>query len=94
MMKTKTFSVRIPLALAVTLERKAEQESLTIADLIRKALTDSINQERSLDILNAHLTGLKSQIDSVLELQSRVLLKLTEFEVAVNRTVKLSQMTE
>ncbi len=82
MMKTKTFSVRIPLALAVTLERKAEQESLTIADLIRKALTDSINQERSLDILNAHLTGLKSQIDSVLELQSRVLLKLTEFEVA------------
>ena len=80
-MKTKTFSVRIPLALAVTLERKAEQESLTFADLIRKALTDSINQERSLDILNAHLTSLKSQIDQVLELQSRVLQKLNEFEV-------------
>ena len=81
MMKTKTFSVRIPLALAVTLERKAEQESLTIADLIRKALADSITQERALDTLNAHLTGLKSQIDSVLELQSRVLQKLNEFEV-------------
>ena len=40
-MKTKPVAVRIPLALATALERQAEREAVTVADVIRHTLAKS-----------------------------------------------------
>ena len=70
-MKTKPFAVRLPIALATALERQAERESITVADVIRRILGQSIQSDKNQ--LIDQLTSLNGQ--------QQIIKKLSEFDV-------------
>ena len=80
-MKTKPFAVRLPIALAIALERQAEKESLTAADVIRSTLANSFagHKEQLLELLQA----VEIQLKGLRLGQEQILQKLSEFDVDV-----------
>ncbi|MFX5640989.1 hypothetical protein ABTF02_14000 [Acinetobacter baumannii] len=78
-MKTKPFAVRLPIALATALERQAERESITVADLIRRTLSQSVQSDKSQ--LIDQLAALKLQVKLLISGQQQIIKKLSEFDV-------------
>lgn len=78
-MKTKPIAVRVPLALATSLERQAERESVTVADVIRHILAKSQQSEQD-KVIDA-LTSLASQMKLLRQGQTQIIYKLNEFEI-------------
>lgn len=79
LMKTKPFAVRLPIALATALERQAERESITVADLIRRTLSQSVQSDKSQ--LIDQLAALKLQVKLLISGQQQIIKKLSEFDV-------------
>lgn len=78
-MKTKPFAVRLPIALATALERQAERESVTVADVIRRILGQSIQSDKNQ--LIDQLTSLNVQVKLLINGQQQIIKKLSEFDV-------------
>ncbi|MDH0657590.1 hypothetical protein N5D11_15985 [Acinetobacter johnsonii] len=78
-MKTKPFAVRLPIALATALERQAERESITVADVIRRILGQSIQSDKNQ--LIDQLTSLNVQVKLLINGQQQIIKKLSEFDV-------------
>lgn len=78
-MKTKPFAVRLPIALATALERQAERESATVADVIRRILGQSIQSDKNQ--LIDQLISLNVQVKLLINGQQQIIKKLSEFDV-------------
>ncbi|WP_426976852.1 hypothetical protein ACNFX6_09700 [Acinetobacter johnsonii] len=81
-MKTKPFAVRVPLALATALERQAERESVTIADVIRRVLSQSLQSDK--DQFLEKLIAIEFQVKQLHLGQNQIIAKLSEFDVEGN----------
>lgn len=81
-MKTKPIAVRVPLALAIALERQAEKEAVTIADVIRRILATS--QQCDKDLILEKLVKLEFQVKQLHLGQKQIIGKLSEFDVEGN----------
>ncbi|WP_436912799.1 hypothetical protein [Acinetobacter schindleri] len=81
-MKTKPLAVRVPLALAIALERQAEKEAVTIADVIRRILATS--QQCDKDQILEKLVKLEFQVKQLHLGQKQIIGKLSEFDVEGN----------
>ncbi|MBD8009747.1 hypothetical protein [Acinetobacter pecorum] len=77
-MKTKPVAVRIPLALATALERQAEREAVTVADVIRHTLAKS--QSSNKDQLLEKLVDIETQVKLLHRGQNQIISKLNEFD--------------
>ena len=78
-MKTKPFAVRVPLALALALERQAEKEAVTVADVIRRIL--AISQQNQKDQVLEKLLELEFQLKQLSRSQTQIIEKLSEFDI-------------
>lgn len=78
-MKTKPFAVRVPLALAIALERQAEKEAVTVADVIRRILATS--QQSDKDQVLEKLVKLEFQVNQLHLGQKKIIGKLSEFDI-------------
>lgn len=78
-MKTKPFAVRVPLALAIALERQAEKEAVTVADVIRRILATS--QQSDKDQVLEKLVELEFQVKQLNLSQKQIIRKLSEFDI-------------
>lgn len=78
-MKTKPIAVRVPLALAISLERQAEREAVTVADVIRHTLAKS--QSSNKDQILEKLVTLELQVKQLHLGQKQIISKLSEFDV-------------
>ncbi|RZJ21650.1 MAG: hypothetical protein EON51_10220 [Acinetobacter sp.] len=81
-MKTKPFAVRVPLALAIALERQAEKEAVTVADVIRRILASSQSSHK--DQLLEKLVAIETQVKLLRQSQNQIITKLDEFDVDVD----------
>lgn len=81
-MKTKPVAVRLPLALATSLERQAEREAITVADVIRHILatSQSSHKEQHLE----KLVVIETQMKLLRQGQNQIINKLSEFDVEGN----------
>lgn len=78
-MKTKPFAVRVPLTLAIALERQAEKEAVTVADVIRRILAKS--QQSDKDQVLEKLVALEFQVKQLHLSQKQIIGKLSEFDI-------------
>lgn len=78
-MKTKPFAVRVPLALAISIERQAEKDAVTVADVIRRILAKS--QQSDKDQVIEKLVTLESQMQQLHLGQKKIISKLSEFDI-------------
>lgn len=78
-MKTKPVAVRIPVALLTALERQAEREVVTVADVIRYTLARSQQSEK--DHILEKLLAIEYQIKILDQGQNKIIQKLSEFDV-------------
>lgn len=81
-MKTKPIAVRVPLALAISLERQAEREAITVADVVRHILATS--QSSNKDQLLEKLVAIETQMKLLRKGQNQIINKLSEFDVEGN----------
>ena len=72
--------VRLPLALALHIERLAEQKSTTTADLFRQALIKFSSPTDEGSDIQEQLEHLEVQLTSIHEVQVSILKKLNQFE--------------
>ncbi|ENT3303086.1 hypothetical protein ACFEY5_003554 [Acinetobacter baumannii] len=78
-MKTKPLAVRVPLALAIALERQAEKEAVTVADVIRHILATSQLSQK--DQVFEKLLTIESQVKLLRQGQNQLIQKLSEFDI-------------
>ncbi len=78
-MKTKPVAVRLPLALVTSLERQAEREAITVADVIRHVLAAS--QSNRKDQILEKLLTIESQVKLLRQGQNQLIQKLSEFDI-------------
>ena len=78
-MKTKPIAVRVPLSLATALERQAEKEAVTVADVIRRILATS--QQSDKDQILEKLVELEFQVKQLNLSQKQIIRKLSEFDI-------------
>lgn len=78
-MKTKPIAVRVPLSLATALERQAEKEAVTAADVIRRILATS--QQSDKDQILEKLVELEFQVKQLNLSQIQIIRKLSEFDI-------------
>lgn len=81
-MKTKPFAVRVPLALAIALERQAEKEAVTVAVVIRRFLSHGLQGDK--DQTLEKLTAIEFQIKQLHQGQNQIIAVLSEFDVEGN----------
>lgn len=81
-MKTKPIAVRVPLALAISLERQAEREAITVADVVRHILATSQSSHK--DLLLEKLVAIETQMKLLRQGQNQIINKLSEFDVEGN----------
>lgn len=80
--KTKPIAVRVPLALAISLERQAEREAITVADVVRHILATSQSSHK--DLLLEKLVAIETQMKLLRQGQNQIINKLSEFDVEGN----------
>ena len=78
-MKTKPVAVRRPLARVTSLERQAEREAITVADVIRHVLAAS--QSNRKDQILEKLLTIESQVKLLRQGQNQLIQKLSEFDI-------------
>lgn len=81
-MKTKPIAIRVPLALATSLERQAEREAITVADVVRHILATSQSSHK--DQLLEKLAAIETQVKLLRQGQNQIITKLDEFDVDVD----------
>lgn len=81
-MKTKPIAVRVPHALAISLERQAEREAITLADVVRHILATSQSSHK--DQLLEKLVAIETQMKLLRQGQNQIINKLSEFDVEGN----------
>lgn len=72
--------VRLPLALALHIERLAEQKSTTTADLFRQALIKFSSPSNDDSDIHEQLEHLDVHLTSIHQVQVAILKKLNQFE--------------
>lgn len=72
--------VRLPLALALHIERLAEQKSTTTADLFRQALIKFSSPTDDDNDIQEQLEHIEVQLTSIHQVQVAILKKLNQFE--------------
>lgn len=80
-MKTKPIAVRVPLALAISLERQADHEAITVADVVRHILAASQSSQK--DQVIEKLLSIESQVKLLRLGQNQLIQKLSEFDIDV-----------
>ena len=80
-MKTRPVAVRLPLALITSLERQAEREARTVADVIRHVLAASQSNQK--DQILEKLLMIESQVKLLSQGQNQLTQKLSEFDIDV-----------
>lgn len=71
--------MRVPLALAIALERQAEKEAVTVADVIRHILATSQLSQK--DQVFEKLLTIESQVKLLRQGQNQLIQKLSEFDI-------------
>lgn len=82
-MKTKPIAIRVPLALATSLERQAEREAITVADVIRHILAASQSSQK--DQIFEKLLTIESQLKLLRQGQCQLIQKLSEFDIDIGK---------
>lgn len=78
-MKTKPIAIRVPFALATSLERQAEREAITVADVVRQILATSQSSHK--DLLLEKLMIIETQMKLLHQGQAKIIHKLSEFDI-------------